>query len=203
MATAALSLSGDRAARSAENDTTRLDPAQAAFFETRVQPILKARCFKCHGGEAKVRGNFRVDSRAAVLSGGDHGPAITLERPEAPRSRTGSTSRTFTPRCSPSSASIPTACPTSTAACTRSLSASKVLNRSGRSSEELSSCYFRGRSRRTVTFLPLILLARSAVMTASARSSGTSTSENRSEMSISPTWRPVRPASPVMAPTRS
>ncbi len=106
MAAAALSLRGDRAARSAENDTTRLDPAQAAFFETRVQPILKARCFKCHGGEAKVRGNFRVDSRAAVLSGGDHGPAITLERPEAPRSRTGSTSRTFTPRCSPSSASI-------------------------------------------------------------------------------------------------
>lgn len=82
MAAAALSLSWDRAARSAENDTTRLDPAQAAFFESRVQPILKARCLECHGGEAKVRGSFRVDSRAAVLRGGDLGPAITLERPE-------------------------------------------------------------------------------------------------------------------------
>ena len=82
MATAALSLYWDRDARSAENDTTHLDPAQAAFFETRVQPILKSRCFKCHGGEAKIRGNFRVDSRAAVLRGGDQGPAITLERPE-------------------------------------------------------------------------------------------------------------------------
>ena len=82
MAAAALSLSWDRAARSAENDTTRLDPAQAAFFESRVQPILKTRCLECHGGEAKVRGNFRVDSRAAVLRGGDLGPAITLERPE-------------------------------------------------------------------------------------------------------------------------
>ena len=79
---AALSLCWDRDARSAEKDTSRLDPAQAAFFETRVQPILKARCFKCHGGEAKVRGNFRVDSRAAVLRGGDLGPAITLDRPE-------------------------------------------------------------------------------------------------------------------------
>jgi len=82
MATAALSLCWDRVARSTENDTTRFDPAQAAFFETRVQPILKARCYKCHGGETKVRGNFRVDSRAAVLRGGDLGPAITLERPE-------------------------------------------------------------------------------------------------------------------------
>jgi len=82
MTTAVLSLCWNCDGRSAENDTTRLDPAQAAFFETRVQPILKARCLKCHGGEAKVRGNFRVDSRAAVLRGGDEGPAITLERPE-------------------------------------------------------------------------------------------------------------------------
>jgi Planctomycete cytochrome C len=57
-------------------------PCTSGFFETRVQPILKARCFKCHGGEAKVRGNFHVDSRSAVLRGGDLGPAITLERPE-------------------------------------------------------------------------------------------------------------------------
>jgi len=79
---AVLALCWNRDARAAENDSARLDPAQAAFFEARVQPILKARCFKCHGGEAKVRGNFRVDSRAAVLRGGDQGPAITLERPE-------------------------------------------------------------------------------------------------------------------------
>ncbi len=65
-----------------ENDATRLDPVKAAFFETRVRPILTSRCLKCHGGEAKIKGHFRVDSRAALLRGGDLGAAVTLERPE-------------------------------------------------------------------------------------------------------------------------
>ncbi len=82
LAAAALAFMWDHAARSAEKDATPLHPAEAAFFETRVQPILKARCLKCHGGEAKVRGHFRLDSRAAVLRGGDLGPAVTLDRPE-------------------------------------------------------------------------------------------------------------------------
>ncbi len=68
--------------RSAEKDGTRPDPVQAAFFEAKVKPILEARCLKCHGGGAKVKGNFRIDSRAAVLRGGDQGPAVTLEKPE-------------------------------------------------------------------------------------------------------------------------
>ena len=43
---------------------------QVRFFETEVQPILKARCLKCHGGGPKVKANFRVDSREALLRGG-------------------------------------------------------------------------------------------------------------------------------------
>jgi hypothetical protein len=43
---------------------------------------LKARCLKCHGAEPKVRGNLRLDSREAILRGGDQGPAVTLNRPE-------------------------------------------------------------------------------------------------------------------------
>ena len=59
------------------------------------------------------------------------------------------------------------------------------------------------RSRRTVTRAPLIVLPRRASTTSPATSSATSTIENRSAMSIAPISRPVIPASPVMAPTRS
>jgi hypothetical protein len=46
-----------------------------AFFETRVRPLLSASCLKCHG-EAKQSAGLRLDSRAAMLAGGDSGPAI-------------------------------------------------------------------------------------------------------------------------------
>jgi hypothetical protein len=46
-----------------------------AFFETQIRPILQGTCFKCHGGE-KVRGGLRLDSRAALLKGGESGPAL-------------------------------------------------------------------------------------------------------------------------------
>ena len=54
---------------------------QVRFYETEVQPILKARCLKCHGGGPKVKASFRVDSREGLLRGGDLGPAISLETP--------------------------------------------------------------------------------------------------------------------------
>src|SRR5262249_50104625 len=55
-----------------------------AFFEKQVLPILKTRCFKCHGGD-KVRGGLRLTSRAAVIKGGDSGPAVDLQNPNASR----------------------------------------------------------------------------------------------------------------------
>jgi hypothetical protein len=55
--------------------------AQATLFEREVQPILAARCLKCHGGGPKVKAGFRVDSRAAILRGGDLGPAVSLGTP--------------------------------------------------------------------------------------------------------------------------
>jgi len=54
---------------------------QVEFFEKQVQPILKARCLKCHGGEEKIRGGLRLSSRAALLKGGDQGPAVELKDP--------------------------------------------------------------------------------------------------------------------------
>ena len=44
------------------------------FFETRVRPVLADNCYACH---ARLQsGGLRVDSREALLEGGDSGPAI-------------------------------------------------------------------------------------------------------------------------------
>ena len=50
-------------------------PAQLGFFESEVKPILTRHCVKCHGARPKIRGGFRLDSREALLRGGDLGPA--------------------------------------------------------------------------------------------------------------------------------
>ncbi|MBS0261624.1 MAG: DUF1553 domain-containing protein [Planctomycetes bacterium] len=56
---------------------------QVEFFEKDVQPILKARCLKCHGGEEKIRGGLRLTSRDELLTGGDQGPAFDDKKPAA------------------------------------------------------------------------------------------------------------------------
>jgi hypothetical protein len=49
--------------------------AGEALFEQKIRPVLEGTCFKCHGGE-KIRGGLRVDARAALLKGGETGPAL-------------------------------------------------------------------------------------------------------------------------------
>jgi len=49
------------------------DPEEA--FETTVRPVLASSCVKCHGPQ-KQSGGLRLDSRAAILEGGDSGPAV-------------------------------------------------------------------------------------------------------------------------------
>src|SRR4051794_16014319 len=51
------------------------------FFEREVRPILARHCSKCHGEKAR-RGGLRLDSRAALLAGGDSGPAVVPGKPE-------------------------------------------------------------------------------------------------------------------------
>ena len=46
------------------------------FFREKVQPILSQHCFKCHSHGEKMKANLLVDSREALLTGGDTGPAI-------------------------------------------------------------------------------------------------------------------------------
>jgi mono/diheme cytochrome c family protein len=58
-------------------------PTSAAvqFFETKVRPVLVANCFECHA-DKKQRGDLRLDSLAAMLEGGEQGPAIVPGHPE-------------------------------------------------------------------------------------------------------------------------
>src|SRR5436309_2374655 len=51
-----------------------------AFFESKVRPVLQARCLDCHGG-AKVKGGLDLSNREGLLKGGDRGPAVSLEAP--------------------------------------------------------------------------------------------------------------------------
>jgi len=53
------------------------DPAALKHFEEKVAPLLAARCYKCHSAESpKPKGGLRVDSREALLKGGELGPSI-------------------------------------------------------------------------------------------------------------------------------
>jgi hypothetical protein len=57
-------------------------PEQAEFFEKKVRPVLVAKCFACHSADKKRSGGLLVDSRAALLKGGDTGPAIVPGDPD-------------------------------------------------------------------------------------------------------------------------
>ena len=60
---------------------TRAAEPDMEFFEKTVRPILAENCFGCHG-PAKQKAELRLDGRAAILKGGDTGPAIDLAKPE-------------------------------------------------------------------------------------------------------------------------
>ncbi len=69
------------AAKASAAEPARPDPAALKFFEDRVRPILANRCLSCHGLD-KPKGGLRLDSLAAMLEGGDRGPAIVPGKPE-------------------------------------------------------------------------------------------------------------------------
>ncbi len=53
------------------------EPDDAAFFREKIEPVLKAKCYECHSNHAdKVQGGLRLDTRAAVLRGGESGSAV-------------------------------------------------------------------------------------------------------------------------------
>ncbi len=64
------------------------EPASSPdFFEKRIRPLLAEQCLKCHGdlkGKAP-KGGLRLDSRAAMIKGGDSGTALVPGKPEKSR----------------------------------------------------------------------------------------------------------------------
>jgi hypothetical protein len=59
-------------------------PADVAFFEAKVRPLLVERCHACHSTKAKKqRGGLLLDNRPAILAGGDSGPALVPGHPES------------------------------------------------------------------------------------------------------------------------
>ncbi|MBI3858390.1 MAG: PSD1 domain-containing protein [Planctomycetes bacterium] len=57
-------------------------PDDAEHFEKKIRPLLHATCLPCHGPE-KTKAGLRLDSRAALLRGGDSGPSIKVGDPDA------------------------------------------------------------------------------------------------------------------------
>jgi cytochrome c553 len=65
---------------SAEQKPAMADAKTSEYFEARVRPILAANCYECHADQAS--GGLRLDSREALLKGGDSGPAIVPGDPD-------------------------------------------------------------------------------------------------------------------------
>ena len=59
------------------------DQEKLAFFETKIRPVLVKHCYKCHSIESgKHKGGLLVDSKDALLKGGDSGPSIVPGNPD-------------------------------------------------------------------------------------------------------------------------
>jgi len=61
-----------------------ISPADSAFFEKSIRPVLADHCWSCHGPKKQTAG-LRLDSRAGLLRGGESGPAINQAEPEKSR----------------------------------------------------------------------------------------------------------------------
>lgn len=58
------------------------DKRGEAFFESHIRPILIDHCIKCHGPD-KQKSGLRLDSRDALLRGGESGKIISGNKPDA------------------------------------------------------------------------------------------------------------------------
>ena len=60
---------------------TPLSEDQVQGLNLRVRSILAHNCYSCHGA-GKVKGMLRLDSKEAILEGGEHGPVLLAGKPE-------------------------------------------------------------------------------------------------------------------------
>lgn len=56
------------------------------FFEQKIEPVLKQHCYRCHSLSAeKLKAGLLLDSREALLKGGDTGPIVAPGDPDKSR----------------------------------------------------------------------------------------------------------------------
>ena len=58
---------------------TSLSAGSTDFFESKVRPLLAAKCYSCHSDSEM--GGLRLDSSDRVLQGGTPGPAVIPGEP--------------------------------------------------------------------------------------------------------------------------
>ncbi|HAB11916.1 MAG TPA: hypothetical protein DCE47_09520, partial [Planctomycetaceae bacterium] len=77
-------LAGGSAVSAADKkpDARKVDAKKAEFFESKIRPLLLARCGTCHGAK-KQEGELRVDQRQRLFRGGESGKAIEPGKPAA------------------------------------------------------------------------------------------------------------------------
>ncbi len=57
--------------------------AGVEFFEAHIRPVLVDKCYSCHSDQAKkLKGALKLDSKAAMLKGGETGPSIIPGEPD-------------------------------------------------------------------------------------------------------------------------
>jgi len=80
----ALAFAGDEPHPTPVVDNPTFTAEQIEYFEAQVRPILIQHCYECHSSDAvKVQAGLYVDSREALLTGGESGAALVLGKPEA------------------------------------------------------------------------------------------------------------------------
>ncbi len=68
----------------ADDPPTMTEAEANNFFTTRIEPILKNKCWECHGDDpANLGGGLALTSRADIAHGGDSGPAVDERQTDA------------------------------------------------------------------------------------------------------------------------
>src|SRR5580698_8852017 len=74
LAIAVIALSGPSAYAAATAEPTK---EQTEFFESKIRPIFKENCYKCHSvEEGKAKGDLTLDTKAGLLKGGENGAVV-------------------------------------------------------------------------------------------------------------------------------
>ena len=67
----------------AELVAASLSADEANHFEKKVRPLLEEHCLECHSASKKVKGGLRLDFESGWKVGGDSGPALVPNDPDA------------------------------------------------------------------------------------------------------------------------